>query len=80
LYRLGRFEEAVPHLERALELLPQDAVLNDHLGDAYWAVGRQREARFQWRAALNFKPEPDARAAIEQKLQRGPIREASVQP
>jgi hypothetical protein len=41
-------------MERAVELLPLEPVLNDHLGDTYWAVGRVREAQFQWRRALSF--------------------------
>ncbi|NJO67567.1 MAG: tetratricopeptide repeat protein [Rhodospirillales bacterium] len=80
LYRLGRHEEAVGHLERAVELRPEDPVINDHLGDAYWAVGRQREARFQWRAALSRDPEPDLRAQVEQKLERGLVKEANAKP
>ena len=80
LYRLGRYEEAVPHLERAVELRPEDPVINDHLGDAYWSAGRQREARFQWQTALALKPEPEARAAIEAKLRQGLIREANATP
>jgi Putative Zn-dependent protease, contains TPR repeats len=80
LYRLGRPEEAVAPMERAVELRPEDPVINDHLGDVYWAVGRQREARFQWRAALSRDPEPDLRATIEQKLQRGLIKEANAAP
>ena len=31
-----------------------DPVVNDHLGDVYWAVGRTREADFQWRCAVSF--------------------------
>jgi hypothetical protein len=31
-----------------------DPVVNDHLGDVYWAVGRTREAQFQWKRALSF--------------------------
>lgn len=54
LYRLGRYEEAVPHMERAVELMAVDPVVNDHLGDVYWAVGRYREAEFQWSRALSF--------------------------
>lgn len=54
LFRLGRFEEAVPHMERAAELMSIDPVVNDHLGDVYWAVGRKLEAEFQWRRALSF--------------------------
>ncbi|MEE3317379.1 MAG: tetratricopeptide repeat protein, partial [Pseudomonadota bacterium] len=54
LYRLGRYEEAVPHMERAVELMPVDPVVNDHLGDVLWAVGRKVEAEFQWKRALSF--------------------------
>lgn len=54
LYRLGRYEEAVGHMESAVELMPVDPVVNDHLGDVYWAVGREREAQFQWMRALSF--------------------------
>jgi predicted negative regulator of RcsB-dependent stress response len=46
-------------------------VLNDHLGDAYWQVGRKAEARFQWSRALNFKPEPDQAGQIESKIRDG---------
>lgn len=70
-YRLGEHEKAVTYLERAVELEPGDPVINDHLGDAYWRVGRTREARFQWERALTFKPEPDALAQIQEKLQKG---------
>ena len=31
-----------------------DPIVNDHLGDVYWAVGRYREAEFQWKRALSF--------------------------
>ena len=58
-------------LHRAVELEPGDPVLNDHLGDAYWRVGREREARFQWQRALTFKPEPDIVTAIQGKLANG---------
>jgi predicted negative regulator of RcsB-dependent stress response len=46
-------------------------VINDHLGDAYWQVGRQREARFQWQRALTFEPEDDQVVLIEDKLLHG---------
>lgn len=54
LYRLGRYSEAVSHLEHAAELMSVDPIVNDHLGDVYWAVGREREAEFQWKRALSF--------------------------
>lgn len=53
-FRMGQFEDAVINLERAAELMATDPVVNDHLGDAYWVVGRKTEAKFQWRRALSF--------------------------
>lgn len=71
LYRLGKYDEAVGHLERAAELMAVDPVVNDHLGDAYWAVGRQIEARFQWHRALSFDPEQEEADRIRRKLEVG---------
>lgn len=71
LYRTGDNMGAVAALETAIGLLPQDPVINDHLGDAYWQVGRKREARFQWRRALLFKPETALVTGIEKKLDSG---------
>ena len=71
LYRLGRYEEAVEHMERAAELLPVDPIVNDHLGDVYWAVGRKVEAKFQWNRALSFDPEPEEAKRIRRKLEVG---------
>jgi tetratricopeptide (TPR) repeat protein len=72
LYRLGRYEEAVPHMLRAVELTPDDPVINDHLGDVLWMVGRRREAEFQWRRALSFGPADDLDMdRIRRKLEVG---------
>lgn len=71
LFRQGDHRGAVRWLERAVELLPRDPVINDHLGDAYWAVGRQVEARFQWQRALALGPEPEEIPKIEAKLRGG---------
>ena len=70
-YRLDRFEDAVEPMERAAELLARDPLVNDHLGDVYWKVGRQREARFQWRRALSLEPEADVVERIRRKLDVG---------
>ncbi len=70
-FRLRQFAESVPHLERAAELMPVDPIVNDHLGDAYWAVGRKLEAEFQWRRALSFDPEAKEIDRIRRKLDVG---------
>ena len=72
LFRQGDIAGAIKHLERAAELQPEDATINSHLGDAYWAVGRKREAQFQWRRALLFNPEPEEKTRLEAKLLSDP--------
>ncbi len=39
-YRLGDIAGAVKNLERAVLLSPGDPTINEHLGDAYWRMGR----------------------------------------
>lgn len=67
-YRQGDYRDAVRTLERAVELEPEDATINGHLGDAYWAVGRRIEAEYQWRRALTMHPTPDDAARLQAKL------------
>jgi tetratricopeptide (TPR) repeat protein len=76
-YQLGEYEEAVKHLERAISLscgdhqCSADPVINDHLGDAYWRVGRRIEAGFQWSHARDSDPEPEDLKRILGKLTDG---------
>ena len=71
LHRMGRHRSAVEYLERAVSLLPGDAAANDHLGDGYWSIGREREARFQWRRALAFASDDTDAARLRAKIERG---------
>ena len=56
LYRMGRHEEALGHLQRAISLLPS-AEVAAHLGEVLWVLGKKVEARKVWNDAL--KEEPD---------------------
>ena len=38
---------------------PANAVISDHLGDAYWMNGRKNEALFQWNHSLVLKEDAD---------------------
>ena len=58
-------------MERAVQLVSSDPIINDHLGDVYWMVGRKREAEFQWSRALSFKPEEKEAERIRSKLDLG---------
>ena len=77
LYRLQNFTDSAAILERAVELMPDDPTINDHLGDAYAQVGRNREAIFQWQRSL-------AALETEQKQSEAttiaPITEATTAP
>lgn len=70
-FRLGDYEQAVTHLERAAELEPASPVIIDHLGDAYWRSGRRIEARFQWQRAISLYPEGQGSSEISAKLEGG---------
>jgi len=52
-------------------LMPYDPVVNDHLGDNYWMVGRKREARFQWQRAQNYAEDIKLKENIAAKLENG---------
>ena len=77
LYNAGNYDEAVKHLERAVELKPDDPTINDHLGDGYWKTGRFLEAQFQWSHAKDLKPEPEELEKIQLKLKNGLAEETS---
>jgi tetratricopeptide (TPR) repeat protein len=70
-YRTGDFKQAVEKLEQAVELEAGDPEINNHLGDAYWKVGRRDEAQFQWRRVLTLKPDDKIKANAEAKLASG---------
>ena len=80
-YRLGNYAKAVELLEQAVELEAGDPEINDHLGDAYWMVGRKDEAGFQWRRVLTLKPDDKIKAGAEKKLAEGlgPARQVAGQ-
>ncbi|MGH6993794.1 MAG: tetratricopeptide repeat protein, partial [Caulobacteraceae bacterium] len=70
-YRLGDYKTAVAKLEDAAALDAGDPDVNNHLGDAYWKVGRRAEAQFQWRRVLSLDPNAKLRSEIEIKLRSG---------
>lgn len=81
LYQLGHFNKAVTYLEDSVQMLPVDPTINDHLGDAYWQVGRQQEARFQWERALKNADKSDEKFmnAVREKIENGLKQRAAEQ-
>jgi tetratricopeptide (TPR) repeat protein len=70
-YRQGQYDVSVTSLETAVTKEPANPEINNHLGDAYWQVGRRREAAFQWSRVLTLNPDAEQRADAERKLADG---------
>lgn len=80
LYRLGYYGMAVKYLEKAAEIEPSNAVISDHLGDAYWFGKRRNEARFQWNHALIMKDSSGElnREQLQKKIKNGLTKEPEL--
>ena len=72
-YKLGLYDKAIEYLEQAADMNSGNAVINDHLGDAYWFGGRKNEAVFQWKHAMVLKEDADAidKKVIKRKIADG---------
>ena len=75
-FRLGKYNDAIAYLEEAADMNPANAVICDHLGDAYWFAGRKNEALFQWQHALVLKEDADSidREEIQNKIDNGVVK------
>ncbi|MEJ5302657.1 MAG: tetratricopeptide repeat protein [Bacteroidales bacterium] len=52
LFRLGRYEEALGYIERAIKTrASEDAILYEHYGDVLYKAGRKTEALEYWKKA-----------------------------
>lgn len=70
-YSTMQWDSAVATLERAVAIEPGDPTINEHLGDAYWRVGRWLEARFRWNAAKSLDAEPEQATRLDEKINFG---------
>ncbi len=69
-YLQGNYAAAIATFERAVAGDPGESSINEHLGDAYWAVGRRLEARFAWTAAM-VQAEPADLTRLRAKIDNG---------
>ena len=54
-YLLADYEKAEKYLRRAVELMPDDSIVNDHYGDNLWRLGQKIQARYFWRSVLKME-------------------------
>lgn len=67
LYRLGRLDEAVTYLRRALAIQP-DAEVAAHLGEVLWVKGDREEAKEIWDTALQATPDHKLLKETQERL------------
>ena len=72
-YLNGDYAKAEKYLKQAIQLMPNDPIVNDHYGDILWKLDRKLQARYFWESVLNFKTtEDDIKKNILKKLLKGP--------
>ena len=54
-YLVDDYVKAENFLKRAVELMPQDPIVNDHYGDILWKLDRKIQARYFWKNVLNLE-------------------------
>ncbi len=68
-YLTGNFKKAEKFLRKAVLLMPDDPIVNDHYGDILWKLNRKIEARYFWKSVLKLEEtEAEMRNKIKQKL------------
>ena len=52
-YLIEDYVNAEQFLQRAIELMPKDPIVNDHYGDVLWKLNRKLQAKYYWESAFN---------------------------
>ena len=53
-FLLKNYSEAEIFMQRAVELMPSDPVINDHYGDTLWMLNKNIQARYFWNYVLKL--------------------------
>ena len=71
-YLTKDYTKAEKFLKRAVELMPDDPIVNDHYGDILWKLDRKIQARYFWRSVLYLEDTEEKMIKnIEEKLING---------
>ena len=54
-YLVKDYSKAEKFLKRAVELMPDDPIVNDHYGDILWSLNRKIQAKYFWSNVLDMK-------------------------
>ncbi|HIF62005.1 MAG TPA: hypothetical protein EYQ38_03500 [Candidatus Pelagibacter sp.] len=71
----SNYIEAEKYLQKAVELMPLDPVINDHYADTLWMLKKNMQARYLWNHVLNLeRTEKKLKDDIKKKLIYGVIK------
>ena len=71
-YLVGDYVKAEEFLKKAVQLMPDDPIVNDHYGDILWKLERRIQARYFWSMVLKMDDtEKDLLDKIKNKLITG---------
>ncbi len=71
-YLIGDYINAERYLKQAVQLMPDDPIVNDHYGDILWKLDRKLQAKYFWKNVLNLETtENDLKKSILKKLLKG---------
>ena len=72
-YLIDDYQEAERYLKRAVVMMPDDPIVNDHYGDILWKLNRKIQARYFWKNVLKMENvEIEMIQNINNKLIEGP--------
>ena len=54
-YLVNDYLKAEKFIKRAVELMPEDPIVNDHYGDILWKLDRKIQARYFWSNVLKME-------------------------
>ena len=72
-YLIGDYLNAEKYIKKAVILMPDDPIVNDHYGDILWMLNRKLQAKYFWENVLNLESADDEmKKKIKEKLLNGP--------
>ena len=69
MYLVGNYSEAEKLLQRAVQLMPLDPIVNDHYADILWKLNKNLQANYFWNYVLSLDTtEDEMKKKIKKKL------------
>ena len=67
------YETAEKYLKKALLIMPDDPIVNDHYADVLWKLNKKIQAKYFWESVLNLdSADEEMKNKIFKKLLKGP--------